>query len=125
MKRDDEVDSFHRKLPGLKINDHLEVEAYTLGNKLLCPWNLDIFKPVGERVLSAKIQLSQLGVGEAVHLPSGRRDPVLHIVMEHHCYQVRTETNIELNPLCPILSSKPDSLETVLRSIQAGSTVGN
>ena len=45
--------------------------------------------------------------------------------MESNTNQIRTKADIELNPLCSILGSKSNSLKTVLRSIQTGSTVGN
>ena len=68
-------------------------------------------------IIGGQVQLCQLGIGEAVHLPTGHVDPVRGII-ESHTTHIRTEAHIKLNPLSPILSSQPDSLKTVLRSIK-------
>ena len=116
MEGNDEVDS-------LEVNDHLEIKVDTLSHKLLDTDNLDIVEAGREWVLVCQVQLCQLGVGEAVHLPTGHGDPFQGIIMESNTNQIRTKADIKLNPLCSILGSKSDSLKTVLRSIQTGSTM--
>ena len=57
-------------------------------------------------IIGGQVQLCQLGIGEAVHLPTGHVDPVRGI-MESHTTHIRNKAHIKLNPLCPIRSSQP------------------
>ena len=76
-------------------------------------------------MLWCQVQLGQLGVGEAVQLHTVHGHPVQGIIMESHRSQVRTKTDIKLNPLGSILGGQLDCIKTVLRSIQTSSSVGN
>jgi hypothetical protein len=93
MEGNDEVDSLIREFPSLEVNDHLEVKVDTLGHKLLDTDNLDIVEAGREWVLVCQVQLCQLGVGEAVHLPTG------HQVSSWKATPIRSELKLTSNSI--------------------------
>ena len=60
MEGNYEVDSLIREFPSLEVNNHLEIEVENSATNCL---TLSLY------IIGGQVQLCQLGIGEAVHLP--------------------------------------------------------